>query len=119
MRRLLFGFIAAFIGFGALAAAPAPAQAQGFSITVGEPYGRPRRFPSDLIARTSGPSITGRPRLSPLPALCAPGLLRGPPLHRALQPRLGRVRVGGARRDLPLRHRVIEIERAPPGARFR
>jgi hypothetical protein len=41
MRRLLFGFIAAFVGFGALASAPAPAQAQGFSITVGEPYGRP------------------------------------------------------------------------------
>ena len=41
MRRIFFGLIAAFLGFGALAAAPAPAQAQGFSITVGEPYGPP------------------------------------------------------------------------------
>lgn len=44
MRHLLIGLAAVVLGVGALTAAPAPAQAQGFSITVGEPYGhRPVR----------------------------------------------------------------------------
>lgn len=42
MRHFLFGLIAVVLGFGALAATSAPAQAQGFSISVGEPYGRPQ-----------------------------------------------------------------------------
>ena len=34
MRHFLFGLIAVVLGFGALAATSAPAQAQGFSITA-------------------------------------------------------------------------------------
>ena len=44
MRHILLGFVAVVLGVGAVTATPAPAQAQGFSITVGEPYGhRPVR----------------------------------------------------------------------------
>ena len=45
MRKLLFGLFAAILGLGALAAVPEPAQAQGFSVTIGTPgYNGPRYY---------------------------------------------------------------------------
>lgn len=41
MRHLLAGLFAAVVGLGSMAAASVPAQAQEFSIRVGEPYGPP------------------------------------------------------------------------------
>jgi hypothetical protein len=39
MRHVFFGLLAAVLGVGLLTAAPTPAEAQGFSIAIGEPYG--------------------------------------------------------------------------------
>ena len=70
MRKLLLGFFGALLGLASLAAAPSPAEAQGFSVTIGTPgYYGPR------------PVYRSYPRYRPVYVRPAPVYVRPRPVY--------------------------------------